>query len=216
MFIVAVICCEQRTYIDRRIRLHPARPLGWMGERELIGSEVVNLAIAWPYECNASEPSKRSPRRPRSAAKTARLLSVWSGRWRSCGSIVAGKWAIGRADMPMPSTVRCLGSLHRQRQSHCLGHGKECGESRVAARRQGAVEALPLDPRRLGNPADPSLRFGHLPQGSQQHSGFFGVLDGRLEILGYVTGWQARSVDSLSTKIPRLDAEVLEAAREVF
>ena len=79
------------------------QPVHWGGlARELIWSEAVNLGIAWPYECHASGPSERD-------AGDVGFLRELPGRAASgagvggvASAIFAGKWAIGRADMPMP------------------------------------------------------------------------------------------------------------------
>ena len=90
---------------------------------------------------------------------------------------------------------RCLGSLDRQRQSHGFGHCEERGEARIAARRQRRGRGFPARSPPPWPPWRCLPRFGNLPQGDQQHLWFFGVLDGRLEILGCEAWILTQSLD---------------------
>ena len=80
--------------------------------------------------------------------------------------------------------VRRLGGFDGERQAHCFGDRDERGEARIAAWREGAVEAFPLDACRLGDFGKAPARFCNVSKGDQQHLRFFRILHRRSEILG--------------------------------
>jgi len=73
--------------------------------------------------------------------------------------------------------------LHRQLQPDGLGDGDQRRKTRIAAGRQGSIQALPFDPRGLGNLGDASPRLGDTTQRDKQDFRLVRVIQCGLQVL---------------------------------
>jgi hypothetical protein len=96
---------------------------------------------------------------------------LWLGE--SCGQI----------QFPAQS-ARLLPGLNGKFQTHCLGNGNQCGQARIAVRRQCSVKALTLDTSGLGHLGNTTPGFSYPAQGYQEHPRLLRVLQRRPQVFG--------------------------------
>jgi hypothetical protein len=76
-----------------------------------------------------------------------------------------------------------MSRFHRESEPNCFGDGNQRGQTRVAIRRQRAVQTLALDASGLGD-LGYTLRLGEVAQGNQQNAGLVFIFQCCFQVLG--------------------------------
>jgi hypothetical protein len=69
---------------------------------------------------------------------------------------------VGKSNF-LAQSARLLPGLNGKFQPHCLGNGNQCGQARIAVRRQCSVKALTLDTSGLGYLGNTTPGFSSSP-----------------------------------------------------
>src|SRR5271165_3450301 len=84
----------------------------------------------------------------------------------------------------LAQSARLLPSLNGKFQAHCPRNSNQCGQARIAVRRQCSVQALSLDTSGLGHLGNTTPGFSYPAQGYQEHTRLFRVLQRRPQVFG--------------------------------
>jgi len=101
--------------------------------------------------------------------------------WRNSGSGVA---RFGMTESRNGADRRSPRSFNRKFQPYGLSHSDQRRQPRVSPRRQGAIQALALNPGGFGHLGNAASGFRNTTQRDQKHGGLFGVFQRRLQVLG--------------------------------
>jgi hypothetical protein len=99
------------------------------------------------------------------------------------GAIFGSVNHVGKSNF-LAQSARLLPGLNGKFQTHCLGNGNQCGQARIAVRRQCSVKALTLDTSGLGHLGNTTPGFSYPAQGYQEHPRLLRVLQRRPQVFG--------------------------------
>src|SRR5271157_1040787 len=175
----AVAICNDAAVTALGIRVVPGAFQTMRKKKVLVIDESLQCQVLLPANAAMGDAlvilcaGKSSDRRIRASVGTAHDVLQ-----------VAVAYHVMASSLFLAQSVRILPGLNGKFQTHCLRNSNQCGQARIAVRRQCSVQALTLDTSGLGHLGNTTPGFSYTAQGYQEHPRLFRVLQRRSQVFG--------------------------------